>query len=70
MPKLTVITDASGMVIGTVRSDPIQTSDGTLQFRAPVTDKHAYHEIDVTDELLTLAADQLHAEVANRIRPA
>jgi hypothetical protein len=67
MPKLTVLTDSSGKVIGTVRSDPVQTRQGTLQFHAPVTDKHTFHEIEVTAKLLELAPDELHAEVANHI---
>jgi hypothetical protein len=68
MPKLTVITDINGKVMGTVRSDPVQTDQGELQFRVPRSDRHAYQEIEVPDELLSSEPDQLHARVAELIR--
>ena len=68
MAKLTVVTDRGGNVVGTVRSDPVQTSEGELQFAAPTSDTHAYQEIEVSDELLSSEVDQLHAVVAELIR--
>ena len=67
MPKLTVITDSNNKVLGTVRSDPVETGAGTQQFQAPVSDKQVFREIDAKEELLSLAPDQLHAEVAKLI---
>lgn len=68
MAKLTVVTDRGGNVVGTVRSDPLQTSQGELQFVAPTSDTHTYQEIEVPDELLSSGADQRHAAVAELIR--
>lgn len=68
MPNITVITDNNDNVLGTVRSGPVETEQGMLQFRAPVSDKHVFHEVNVTDQLLSSAPDQLHAEVAKLIR--
>ncbi len=69
MPKLTVVTDREGNVVGTVRSAPVQTDQGELRFSAPKSDTHSYQEVEVTDELLSSAPDQLHARVAELIRP-
>lgn len=68
MAKLTVVTDRGGNVVGTVRSDPVQTSEGQLQFAAPTSDTHTYLEIEVSDELLSSRVDELHAVAAELIR--
>lgn len=68
MAKLTVVTDRGGNVVGTVRSDPVQTDDGEIQFAAPTSDTHTYQEIEVSDELLSSGVDELHAVAAELIR--
>ena len=63
-----MVTNRSGNVVGTVRSDPVQTSEGELQFAAPTSDTHTYQEIEVSDELLSSGMDELHAVAAELIR--
>ena len=82
MPKVVVITDSEGRIVGSVRADPIETENGTLQFQMP-TGKSAggtariqgpqggeltYQELDVPDELLDSTPDDLHRELALRIK--
>jgi len=67
MPRLTVITDRAGNVVGAVRSDPVQTDDGELRFYAPKSDKHTYQEVEVADYLLRAEPGQIRAEVAKLV---
>jgi hypothetical protein len=69
MPKLTVITDTQGTVLGTVRSDPIQLEEAeeSIQFTPVQSDEYRYHEIEVSDDLMQGSPEQIHAEVASRL---
>jgi len=82
MPKVIVITDTGGRVLGSVRADPIETESGTLQgenlgfqARPTGTDRAAggpaaevqYHEIELSEDLLGSPAEDLHAELARRV---
>lgn len=58
MAKLTVITDASGKLMGAVRTEPIKTSDGKeLSFRPHPDYKH--HIVEVDDKLLKGPASEI-----------
>jgi hypothetical protein len=58
MAKLSVITDEKGNVLGAVRAEPFQTSDGrSLVFRP--NPKLLHHLIDVDDKLLGGPASEL-----------
>ena len=68
MAKITVVTDARGRVLGSVRSDPIEVDGVTLQFR-PVPDSGVeYREFEVADKLLSGSVEQLHAEIEQRLK--
>jgi hypothetical protein len=83
MPKVIVITDTGGRVLGSVRADQIETESGTLQgvdlglapARSTGTDRAAggpavevqYHEIELSEDLLGSPAEDLHAELARRV---
>ena len=67
MPKIAAITDRKGTVIGTVRTDPVPTAQGTLSFHPPITNTHTFHEVEVTEELLRRTPDELHTEIAKLI---
>lgn len=58
MAKLTVITDASGKLVGAVRTEPFKTSDGKqLEFRPHPDYKH--HIVEVDEKLLKGPASEL-----------
>jgi hypothetical protein len=51
MTRMTVITDATGKLLGAVRSETIKTQDGrALQFRPHPSHKH--RELEVDEKLL------------------
>jgi hypothetical protein len=70
MARVIAITDEAGKLLGAVRTNPIKTDQGTLRF---VQTKHAkhiqqYHELDVSDQLLTGSVDDLHDELQSKVR--
>ena len=80
MPKLIVITDAEGRILGSVRADPIETEAGTVQFQVPARadmrpgqaqadaiDEMKYHELEVPEQLLGGSVEELHKELRQRI---
>ena len=76
MPKVAVITDAEGRVLGSVRADPIETDSGTIQFqsRPPADLADLRGEAQTTSLELELPEDfspieELHRELARRITP-
>jgi hypothetical protein len=80
MPKVLVIKDSEGRVIGSVRADPIETESGTLQFEAPSARAEGgptqiqgqpvpelqYQERDVSEDLLAGPPEELHRELEGR----
>jgi hypothetical protein len=75
MAKVVVITDSEGHVVGSIRADPIETEDGTLQFQTPNRTIQSpegtelrYHEIDVPEHLLDNPPESLHRELGQRVK--
>lgn len=69
MPKLIVITDTQGKVLGTVRSDPIQVTESgdTIQFDPVERDEYKYREVEVADDLMKQSVERLHEEMAKKL---
>ena len=70
MPKLIVITDTQGKVLGTVRSGPIQVtgSGGAIQFDPIKSDEYRYREVEVADDLMEQPVERLHEEVKKKLK--
>jgi hypothetical protein len=60
MPKITAITDHKGRILGSVRSDPFETENGTLQFKALPSSDLKYHDLDVNEAQLNQSVETLH----------
>jgi hypothetical protein len=73
MAKLFAVTDKEGNVLGTLRADAVQTEEGDTIQVAPdlvspeISDKYQYVEVEVSEELLRAAPEDLHKEVALKI---
>ena len=67
MPKVFVITDSEGRILGSVRGDPVETESGTIQFR-PHPTAHKYQEMELTEDLLSGSPEELHREFERRLR--
>jgi hypothetical protein len=67
MAKVIVITDSEGGVLGSVRGDLIETNSGTIQFQ-PLPGPHKYHEIDLSEDIMRMPAEELHREFERRLR--
>jgi hypothetical protein len=59
------IMDADGKLLGTVRTDLVQSGNTAIQFRPHP--RHRYQEVDVTDELLRKPAEELHRGVKAKL---
>ena len=69
MPKLAVITDLEGNILGTVRADPVKIGGGvTVQFHPSPSDKQKYHDVEVPESLLRKSAEDLHKELASKLK--
>jgi hypothetical protein len=68
MPKLNVITNREGRILGSVRSDPIETEIGTVQFQRRPTPEVKYYELDVTEELLHQPAERVHEYLLKELK--
>jgi hypothetical protein len=67
MTKLSVITDASGKLLGAVRSEPFKSGDGkTLQF-VPHPG-HRHREIEVDDRFLRGSAKELGTHLREKLK--
>lgn len=63
--KVFVITDRDGRLLGSVRGDPIETENGTLQFGPPphgLEHDNRFHEVEIPEELLAGPVADLHEE--------
>jgi len=74
MAKLRVLTDSEGNVLGTVRTDPIETDSGTIQSegRPPAESRDVaaidYRDLEVPDDLLERSPENLHMELRRRVQ--
>ena len=68
MTKLTVITSPEGRILGSVRSDPIQTDMGTIEFQRRPTSEVKYHELDIPEELLQQSVERLHEHLDKELK--
>ena len=68
MARLALITNTSGNVLGTLRTDPVHMDGHTLRFRPVEKEGLKYHELEVEDELLNSTAEELHRDLEARLR--
>jgi hypothetical protein len=70
MPKIAVITNSEGQVLGSVRADAIETESGTIQFqsRAPAGAEGGVRsqEVELPEDFDAL--EVLHKELARRAK--
>ena len=66
--KMTVITDASGMVIGTINGHLKDMKQGDLNYRPIPTANQKIHEIEVGDDCLKMAVKELHEHVHAQLK--
>jgi len=66
--KLTVITNKSGEVIGTVRGHARDFSFGDYKAGLVVSKDEKHQEIEVPDEFEKMGAEELHRNVALHFR--
>jgi 2',3'-cyclic-nucleotide 2'-phosphodiesterase (5'-nucleotidase family) len=67
MTKLTVITDANGKLVGTVRSDSPKTGNITIKNALSQDPNFKFQEVEIADEVIGKGAAELHKEVRTKI---
>jgi hypothetical protein len=68
MAKVTVITNREGRVLGSIRTDPVKTDRGIMQFKARTSSEQKSHDLDIPDELLNQDVENLHRELERRLK--
>lgn len=66
--RMTVITDASGMVIGTINGHLKDLKHGDLNYRPVLSANQVIHEIEVADECQKMGVKELHEHVHSQLK--
>jgi hypothetical protein len=64
-----VVTNEAGEVVGTVRTDPVQTDDGEITLSAHALEKgQKIHEVEIDEEFWQQDPEDLHQKLASRLK--